>query len=172
VELPGVDHIYFVDSSGLLKAISQFVQQEKPQDPADTWIAILLYAKTNDESIFKLIQSDLAPFRPRHVDRTPRGVVALFDSPTRAMQCAVNLRQKSNTSALRVSLHIGECFVKTGKPLESVYEISQRAAEIAKPGEIVISRTLNDILAGSGFTFQPYTSGKEQPESCSLFSLI
>ncbi|NJN43534.1 MAG: alpha/beta fold hydrolase [Anaerolineae bacterium] len=172
VELPGADHIYFVASSGLIKAISQFVQQETPRDPADTWVAILLFAKTKDESNSKHIQTTITHHRPRHITRTPRGVVALFDSPTRAVNCALNLRQKTTTSDIRVSLHIGECYIQNGNPLESVLEIAQRAAEIAKPGEIVISRTLNDILAGSGFTFQPYNSVKEHPESFSLFSLI
>jgi pimeloyl-ACP methyl ester carboxylesterase/DNA-binding CsgD family transcriptional regulator len=158
VELPGADHIYFIESAALLSAVAQFCQEKATRDGVDTWIAILLYvlyAATNEAGASaRDLQTHLKAYDPRRTTSTTRGVIALFDSPTRAIQCALRLRSRAKQAPVRISLHVGACHVVNGQPLESVLGIAERAAELAAPGEIVVTRTLRDILSGSGFVFE------------------
>jgi class 3 adenylate cyclase len=97
--------------------------------------------------------------------------MAVFDNPSHAIQCAAHLRD--STEVFKISLHVGECSVATGTPTDPVFEIADRAAELASPGEIVVTRTLCDILAGSGYVFQPRPSQptRRLPETIPLFAL-
>jgi len=77
----------------------------------------------------------------------------VFDSPSRATQCALKLRDFITRDVLRISLHVGECGVNDGQPTHLVINIARRAAEFAPTGKIIITQTLRDILAGSGVVF-------------------
>jgi pimeloyl-ACP methyl ester carboxylesterase/DNA-binding CsgD family transcriptional regulator len=174
VELPGADHIYFIDSASLIAAIEPFCL-EAATDRVDTWIATLLYLIPNGNSTTSL-QKNLTTHRPKRMIPTPQGMLALFDSPTRAVQCALHMR---DIGPFRISLHVGECQVGDGKPVQPVLETAHLAADLASPGEIVLTRTLRDILAGSGFSFlargdlaHPFHPLHPLPEGISLFTLI
>ena len=97
----------------------------------------------------------------------------MFDSPSRAIQCALKLRDLLQTDALRISLHVGECQVETGKPTSSVIEIARRAAEFAPQGKILLTQTLRDILAGSGMVFdlRQIHIDNQRSESISFYAL-
>jgi pimeloyl-ACP methyl ester carboxylesterase/DNA-binding CsgD family transcriptional regulator len=150
VELPGADHIYFIDAAATLAAVERFCR-DAPPDPVDSWIAIILYVMADPADAARL-EHDLSGYRPKGISAAPGGVLALFDSPTRAVQCALSLRGNSSS---RLSLHVGECQVINGKPIQPVLETARVAAGGASPGEVVVTRTLRDILAGTGFAFQP-----------------
>lgn len=158
VELPGADHVYFIESEGLLSAVTQFCRQEQNRDEADTRIGILLYmvhALTPvDATSPGNLQSLLRSFAPKHIIRTAVGTCAIFDSPTRAIKSAQALRTDPKHSSLRMSLHVGACRVLDGEPLEPVLGLAEHAARSCAPGEIVLTQTLRDILAGSGFEFE------------------
>jgi pimeloyl-ACP methyl ester carboxylesterase/DNA-binding CsgD family transcriptional regulator len=169
VELPGADHVYFIESAALLSVITQFCKEKTAHSGVDTWVAIILYARTNGLSV-KELQTHINSYDPRHTTSTNRGIVAMFDSPTRAIQCAQRLRGGARPP---ISLHVGACHVVNGQPLESVLGIAERAAELAAPGEIVITRTLRDILAGSGAVFEERTEppARNLPQNIPLYTL-
>lgn len=156
VELTGADHIYFVESTRLVSAVEQFCKTETPAE-ADTWIAIVMYiAADGDARVLKEVSSHLKTHRPRRVSVLGADIIALFDSPARAIQCAKALYNAQKSRFLKISLHVGECNVKDGKPADTVLQSARQAAETIAPGEILITRTLRDILGGSEFEFQAH----------------
>lgn len=153
VELPGRDHFFFVESSRMVEEIAQFI----PEDSnvlADTWIGITLYLHLPMvQQKENTIRIEMKEQRAKAVFFGTEEVVAVFDSPNRAIQCALKLRETLKTDALRISLHVGECNVSEGRPSLSVIEVARRAASLAPPKKVLITQTLRDILAGSGVVF-------------------
>lgn len=91
VELPGADHIYFIESEGLISAIAEFVP-ETPEKQADTWIGIVLYARIPNAGKHEaLVRSELTAYHAKGLFFTDNECIASFDSPSRAIQCALNL---------------------------------------------------------------------------------
>jgi pimeloyl-ACP methyl ester carboxylesterase/DNA-binding CsgD family transcriptional regulator len=172
VELPGADHIYFIDSEAIVTAVTQFCQETAVANPIDSWIAIILCALTPQLSS-AATQIELNAYQPRHTAQTNGGIIALFDSPTRAMQCALWLRDTIKPVSPQISLHVGECSLIAGKPTESVVETATLAAGLAAPGEIILTRTLRDILAGSEFNFTARDGRPAHPlfENLPLYTL-
>jgi pimeloyl-ACP methyl ester carboxylesterase len=160
VELPGADHIYFIDSEAIVTAVTRFCQETTITTPVDSWLAIVLCALAQQQSI--QTQAEIIACQPRHTTQTAAGLIALFDSPTRAMQCALRLRDTIKPVAPQISLHVGECSLADGRPTEAVVETATLAAGLAAPGEIILTRTLRDILAGSEFVFVARHDGTAQ----------
>ncbi|MCC7187378.1 MAG: hypothetical protein IT312_01440 [Anaerolineales bacterium] len=98
---------------------------------------------------------------------------AVFDSPSRALQCALKLKEIIKDDSLRVSLHVGECGVESGKPARAVIEVARRAASVAPQGKITLTQTLRDILAGSGVVFdlRQIHIDEKKTESVLLYAL-
>src|SRR4029079_7499746 len=88
--------------------------------------------------------------------RAPDGsVFAAFDGPARAIRggCAIEAEAKQSGVAVRLGLHTGECDVVGGVPQGVVIDIGARVAGLARPGEILVTRTVVDLVAGSGLRF-------------------
>jgi hypothetical protein len=170
LELPGADHIYFIESAAMLAAVIQFCQDLSPDSPADSWIAIILSITTADSALAATLQTQIAAARPRHLTLNAHGATALFDNATRAIECASQLRRRAGGTDIKISLHVGECNAVTGQPTEPVRQVVSLAAELGTPGEIVITRTLRDILAGSSYTFTE--RNQPSPEPLSLYTLV
>ncbi len=175
VELSGADHFFFVDSGQIIKAVSQFCREKPSESFADTWIGILLYLHLPDTSKHeKAIHSELKAQRAKGIFFAAGEATATFDSPSRAIQCALKLRDLIKDASLRISLHVGECNVEDGKPSPSVMEAARRAAEFTPQGKILVTQTLRDILAGSGVVFdlRQIHVDKQKSESVSLYTLM
>jgi pimeloyl-ACP methyl ester carboxylesterase/DNA-binding CsgD family transcriptional regulator len=157
VVLPGADHIYFVESEGILAAVAEFLRAAARDQLPPTRLAILLYALAPlaGEAGLEL----LARGGARHRRALGRGLEAVFDGPSQAVDCARRLRAAVSGGGCRVSLHVGECHALTSEPLPKVLAAGREAAEQAAPGQIVVTRTLRDILAGSGLRFAGRTRG-------------
>ena len=173
VELPGADHFFFVDSVKIIEAVSQFIRVE-PGALTDTWIGIVLYLHLPDKSRKeKALQVELKEHRARGIFFSADEATAVFDSPSRAIRCALKLSELIKDDSLRVSLHVGECNLSDGRPSSSVVEAARRAAGFAPQGKIIVTQTLRDILAGSGVVFdlrQIHIDSKKT-ESVSLYAL-
>jgi class 3 adenylate cyclase len=84
------------------------------------------------------------------------GFLATFDGPARAIRCALHLRQELRRSGLEVrsGLHAGEV-TRTGTSIAGIaVHIGARVAAIAVPGEVLVTRTVRDLVAGSGIAFE------------------
>ncbi len=177
LELPGADHIYFIESDALLHAIEQFCANPTSTS-SDSRMEIILNATvaTVTEPLAQAngLRAKITAYAPRHAWQTQDGALALFDSPNRAIQCALGLRGMDKLGSLRIGLHVGECSVADGAPRGSALNVAEGAARLGLPGEIVVTQTLRDILAGTDFVLearQPHGANSVPPD-IALFTLM
>jgi class 3 adenylate cyclase len=102
-----------------------------------------------------LVRHQLDRFRGREIDNAGDGFLASFDGPARAIMCACAITDAVRTLGLnvRAGLHTGEC-EQIGDKLSGVaVHIGARIAAVAGPGEVLVSSTVKDLVAGSGLAF-------------------
>ena len=101
------------------------------------------------------VRSDLARFHGNEVDTAGDGFFATFDGPARAIVCAREIVSGSQELGLsvRAGVHTGECEVRGEKVSGVAVHIGARVAGEAAPGEVLVSRTVKDLVAGSGLEF-------------------
>jgi class 3 adenylate cyclase len=102
------------------------------------------------------VRQQLARFRGGEVDTAGDGFFATFDGPARAIRCARAVVETVHELGLevRVGLHTGECEIVSGKPTGIAVNTGARVAAAAGPGEVLVTGTVKDLVAGSGITFQ------------------
>jgi class 3 adenylate cyclase len=99
----------------------------------------------------------VAASRGRLVKQLGDGILATFDGPARAVHCAAAIvdAAKDNGIALRAGLHTGEIELRPSDVAGIAVHIASRIAALAGPNEILVSRTVVDLTAGSGLHFEP-----------------
>jgi len=99
-----------------------------------------------------LIRRHLVRFRSREIDTAGDGFFASFDCPARAIRCACAIRSGVCELGLdiRAGLHTGECELLDGNVAGIAVSIGARVAAEARPGEVLVSQTVKDLVAGSG----------------------
>jgi class 3 adenylate cyclase len=193
VELAGADLLPFAgDADGVLDAIEQFLTGQLAPPRSDRVLATVLFtdlvdstprvARMGDRRWRELIvthdalvEEELDRYRGRAVKFTGDGVLATFDGPARAIRCAFAIRDALQALGLevRAGLHTGEIEL-TGDDVAGIaVHTAQRVASLAGAGEVLVSRTVADLLAGSDFTFDDKGehSLKGVPGSWRLFSV-
>jgi class 3 adenylate cyclase/alpha-beta hydrolase superfamily lysophospholipase len=176
VELPGEDHIPLWDNSDtIVDEIEEFVTGVRPGHEADhdRVLATILFtdivhsteraAALGDrrwrdilEQYYALVRRELSRFRGREIDTAGDGFFAAFDGPARAIRCACRIRDSVRAIGieLRAGLHAGECEVVGTKIGGIAVHIGARVAADAAPGQILVSNTVKDLVAGSGIAFE------------------
>jgi class 3 adenylate cyclase len=103
----------------------------------------------------RLVRRELHRFRGREIDTAGDAFFATFDSPTRAIRCACAIRDAVTSLGItiRVGVHTGECEVIDEKVTGIAVHIGARVMGHAGPGEILVSSTVKDLVAGSGLCF-------------------
>ena len=96
--------------------------------------------------------AQLEHFRGREIDTAGDGFLATFDGPARAVRCAAPIARRVAALGLeiRAGLHTGECEVMGGKLGGIAVHTGARVAPQAQPGEVLVSSTVKDLVAGSG----------------------
>jgi class 3 adenylate cyclase len=104
-----------------------------------------------------LTRLELGRYRGREVSTTGDGFVATFDGAARAVQCALAVVRRCRALDLdvRAGLHTGECEVRGDNLAGVTMHIGARVAAFARPGEVLVSRTVRDLVSGSGMEFEP-----------------
>jgi hypothetical protein len=141
---------------------------------SETRISVILYVLASDGKLSSQeIHKEIDSHSTRFTSITKSELMATFDSPARAVKCAEKLLAVENGNHLRISLHVGECYTDDGKPLAYVSELSRKAIEYASGGEILMTQTLHDILAGSKLKLQPQTNKADVllPDDMVLYTL-
>ena len=102
-----------------------------------------------------LVRGELARFRGEELDSAGDGFFAAFDGPGRAIECARAIRESVQSLGLeiRIGLHTGECERLDGKLGGIAVPTGARVAGVAEPGEVLVSSTVRDLVAGSGIGF-------------------
>jgi class 3 adenylate cyclase/pimeloyl-ACP methyl ester carboxylesterase len=103
-----------------------------------------------------LIRRELARARGREIDTAGDGFFAAFDGPARAVRCACAITEAVAELGLdvRAGLHTGECELVDGKIAGIAVHTGARVASHAQPGEVLVSSTVKDLVAGSGIRFE------------------
>jgi uncharacterized protein (TIGR00369 family) len=102
-----------------------------------------------------VVREQIRRFRGREVNTTGDGFLITFDGAARAVQCAMTIRQHIRRMGLEIrsGIHAGECEESGGKLVGIAVHIGARVAAAAQPGEILVSSTVRDLVAGSGLEF-------------------
>ncbi|HET9524709.1 MAG TPA: adenylate/guanylate cyclase domain-containing protein, partial [Pyrinomonadaceae bacterium] len=174
VELPGNDHLPFVgDQDAILDEMEEFLTGVRHSIEPDTVLATVLFtrivgahehaAKLGQDrwdDILRRLQSHIRKeiewFRGREIDMVGDRPLAIFDGPARAIRCASAITEYASRLGidLRSGLHTGECEIFDGNVAGVAAEIGLCVANEAKPGEVLVSRTVKDLVAGSGIEFE------------------
>ena len=103
-----------------------------------------------------IIRRELARFHGRELDTAGDGFFASFDGPARAVQAAAALREPLRAIGLeiRAGLHTGEFELSDGKIVGIAVSIGARISALAGAGEVLVSRTVKDLVGGSGLRFE------------------
>jgi class 3 adenylate cyclase/pimeloyl-ACP methyl ester carboxylesterase len=107
------------------------------------------------EQHHELVRRQLVRFRGREVDTAGDGFFASFDGPARAIRCACAISEAVGELGIdvRAGLHTGECEVVDGKVAGIAVHTGARVASQAQPGEVLVSSTVKDLVAGSEIQF-------------------
>jgi class 3 adenylate cyclase len=173
VELPGRDaHAWGEGSDELLDVVEEFVTGERhPQEPVRN-LATVLFTDIVDSTSraaelgdarwselhsahLALVRSTLREHRGREVDSAGDGVFAMFDGPARAVSCARSLieRLRELEIEIRAGVHTGEVDTDGSKVVGIAVHIGARICALAGGGEILVSSTVRDLVAGSDLVF-------------------
>ncbi len=174
VEYPGVDHYPFAgDTETLLDDVQEFLTGVRHGAEPDRVLATLLFtdivgsteraADLGDRQWrdllahhHSLVRRELTLFRGREVDTAGDAFFATFDGPARAIHCACAIRDAlaSLEITIRAGLHTGECEMMDDKVSGIAVHIGARVMGKAGPGEMLVSSTVKDLVAGSGLLFK------------------
>ena len=104
----------------------------------------------------RAVRDQLRRFRGREINTTGDGFVASFDGPARAIRCAQAISEATERLGieLRTGLHTGECEVRGDDLGGLAVHIAARVGALAAPGEVFVSGTVKDLVAGSGIEFE------------------
>jgi pimeloyl-ACP methyl ester carboxylesterase len=174
VELPGQDHLFFVgEADAMLDEIQEFLTGRREPGEPDRILATVLFAdivasteraaQLGDhrwhellEGYYELARRELIRFRGREIDTAGDGFFAAFDGPARAVRCAeaITTGVRALGIEVRAGLHTGECEVIGEKIGGIAVHIGARVSALARPGEVLVSNTVKDLVAGSGLAFE------------------
>jgi class 3 adenylate cyclase len=173
VELPGADHAAWLgDSDAIADESEEFLTGVRRAPQATRVLATVLFsdivASTQRAAAIgdaewrrvldghdDMVRRQLRRFSGREVKATGDGFMATFDGPARAIQCAVAIRDGARQLGLdvRVGLHCGEVELRDTDIGGIAVHIAQRVQSLAAPGEVLVSRTVKDLVAGSTVAF-------------------
>lgn len=108
------------------------------------------------EAFYTKVREVLQQYRGREINTAGDGFLAAFDGPARAIRCAGAIRNsvRSLNLEVRCGLHTGECELLGNDLAGIAVHTGARVAGLAAPGEILVSQTVRDLVAGSGLTFE------------------
>jgi class 3 adenylate cyclase len=175
IELPGSDApLWLGDHDAVMRAIDRFVSEiREERGELDRVVATVLFtdivesteaaARLGDRDWRLLVEHHHATvralldrFRGAEVDTAGDGFFASFDGPARAIRCALAIVDSLAPLGInvRAGLHTGECEIIDGKVGGIAVNIGARVADLAGAGEVLVSQTVRDLVAGSGLSFE------------------
>jgi class 3 adenylate cyclase len=173
VELPGDAHtLWGGDTDSVVDEIEEFLTGARRGPEPDRVLATVLFTdlvgsteqakKLGDrrwrellERHHTLVRQQLDRFNGREIDTAGDGFLATFDGPARAIRCgyAIESGLRGLGLEVRAGVHTGECELFAEKVAGLAVHTGARIASQARPGEVLVSRTVKDLVAGSGIRF-------------------
>ena len=172
VELAGDDHLLWADPEPIFAGVEEFVTGVPAANVPDRVLTTVLFtdivgstetaASVGDEAWRRLLDRHdelvaryLERYRGRRVKSTGDGVLAVFDGPARAVRCAQALADAVAALGLeiRAGVHTGEAELRGDDVGGLAVHIAARVTALAGAGEVIVTRTVTDLVAGSGIAF-------------------
>ena len=194
VELPGADALFWVgDTSSMLGEIEEFMTGVRSGSGAERVLATVLFtdvvdstkraAGLGDERWRDLldrhdenVRGQIRRFQGREVSTAGDGFFATFDSPGRAIECALAIREALRVLdvEVRAGIHTGEIEVRGDDFAGLTVHIGARVSGLAAPGEVLVSSTVKDLVVGSSieFTERGEHELKGVPGTWRLFAVV
>lgn len=174
VELPGQDHFLTAgDYGSLLDEVREFITGYRaPVQPTRVLTTVLFtdIVGSTEHAVargdrewtstltrhHRIVRDELHRYRGTEIDTAGDGFLATFDGPARAISAArsIGLRVRSLGLEVRAGIHTGEVELHDGDVAGITLHIGARIAAVAGPGEVLVSRTVRDLVAGSGIEFE------------------
>jgi class 3 adenylate cyclase len=178
LEIPGKDHGYFVEPEQIAQEVKRFLygiwerghwNVVEPDRVLATVLFTDIVGSTEKavqlgdrawrellEQHHAVIRRQLIRYHGKELDTAGDGFFASFDGPARAIRCACAMAEavKELDLEVRAGLHTGECELVEGKVGGIAVHIGARVAKAAQPGEVLVSSTVKDLVAGSGLQFR------------------
>ena len=194
VELPGRDHFPMVgDQDAILDEIEEFITGARPEREPDRVLATVLFTdivgstehavrlgdrgwRALQERHHAFVRRELARHRGREIDTAGDGFLATFDGPARAIRCAVAITSGVRELGIevRVGLHTGEVELRGSGVSGIAVHTGARVMAQAGPGEVLVSNTVKDLVAGSGLQFadRGLHRLKGEPDEWHLYTVV
>jgi class 3 adenylate cyclase len=179
VVLPGRDHVLFAgDMDAYLTEIESFLRESwetataAPAEP-DRVLATVLFTDIVDSTVkavelgdarwrqlvsehHRVVRRELRRHRGRELDTAGDGFFASFDGPARGIRCAAAIRDAVRELGIdvRAGIHTGECELFDGKVAGIAVVTGARIAALGGAGDVLVSATVRDLVAGSGIAFE------------------
>jgi pimeloyl-ACP methyl ester carboxylesterase len=173
VELDGIDHLPWAgDSEAVVGEIEEFLTGTRTMPDPDRVLATVMFtdivgsterlAELGDARWRQLlgahrgvVRRELSRFRGREVKSLGDGSLATFDGPARAIRCGLAIASAARSLGLQVrtGLHTGEVELVDGDVSGIAVHIAARVSALAEPGEVLVSSTVKDLVAGSDIRF-------------------
>ncbi|HXW34955.1 MAG TPA: adenylate/guanylate cyclase domain-containing protein [Acidimicrobiales bacterium] len=174
VELSGIDHLPFVgDMDSVVGEIEEFVTGARAAPTADRVLTTVVFTdivsstarsvalgdeawRKDLEALYRSSRQEIDHFRGREVKTLGDGILATFDGPARAVRSALALVELAESQGLqlRAGVHTGEVELVSGDVLGMAVNLCQRVQSEALPGEVLVTSTVRDLVAGSGLRFE------------------
>ena len=174
VVLAGRDYLPWVgDQEALVSEVSAFVTGSRPPAEPDRVLLTVLFTDIVDSTGWLarlgdqrwrdllaehdiIVRQALERFRGREVDRAGDSVFATFDGPARAIRCASEIAREMHRLGpeIRAGVHTGECELDGDRVSGIAVHVGARIAALAGPGEVLVSGTVTDLVAGSELRFR------------------
>ncbi len=173
VDLPGADHWPWIGHEEAIEEIQEFLTGIRETPEPDRSVVTVVFVDIVDstkraaelgdrrwadllESFYAIVRRELDRHRGREVDTAGDGFFVTFDGPAQAIRCATALTAAVDELGLQVrtGIHTGECERMAAKVGGLAVVIGARVGALAEPGEILVSRTVQDLVVGSGMIFE------------------
>ena len=194
IEFPGEIHSPWLgDRDAILDAVEQFLTGGRRAHDPERQLATVLFADIVGsteraaalgdnpwrellEAFYARVREALKLYRGREISTAGDGFLAAFDGPARAIRCAGAIRDglRGLNIEVRCGLHTGECEGVDNDLAGIAVHIGARVAALADPGEVLVSQTVRDLVAGSGLMFESRGTHKLKgvPDEWRLFRAI
>jgi class 3 adenylate cyclase len=173
VEVPGEDTFFFAgDQSAVLDAVMEFLTGQSSPVFADRFLTTVLFTDIVDSTTRAVSLGDqqwralldahdravrdlFHRFDGREIKTTGDGFLACFDGPARAIYCATEIGRSAAALGIevRAGLHTGEVERRGDDIAGFAVHVAARVGALAEPSEVLVTRTVTDLVAGSGLTF-------------------
>jgi len=174
VEFPGNDHLPFVgDQDAILDEMEEFLTGVRHPVEPDTVLATVLVGRIvgvkdhvqrlGQDRWLELLRrlhahmtKEIEWFRGREMDIVENRILAIFDGPARAIRCAAAITEYASRLGVEIctGLHTGECEIVDGQVSGAAAQMCVCVANEAEAGEVLVSSTVKDLVAGSGIDFE------------------